>query len=128
MVGAIAKFWLLLGLALSIGIVPAAAWDVIATRHVGDHLAHEVIMVPGNSTFTRLKFCALRHSVRVEVADIRFKSGQRQKVPPLGTIGANDCTHPIDLRGLKRNIVSIRLAYVEASPGKRRATLQVLAE
>lgn len=128
MVGAISRFWLLLGLALSFGTVPAAAWDVIATRQAGDHLADDVIMVPGNSTFTRLKFCALRHPVRVQVADIRFKSGQRQKVPSLGIIDANDCTHPIDLRGLKRNIVSIRLAYVEASPGKRRATLQVLAE
>ena len=128
MFGAITRFWLLLGLALSFGAVPAAAWDVIATRQAGNHLSHDVIMVPGNSTFTRLKFCALKSSVRVQVADIRFKSGQRQHVPPPGFIDANDCSHPVDLRGLKRDIVSIRLAYMKASPGKRRAILQVLAE
>ena len=128
MVGVRPRFWLLLGLALSVGASSAAAWDVIATRQAGGHLSHDVIMVPGNATFTRLKFCAFKNSVRVEVADIRFKNGQRQRVSPPGIIDANDCSHPLDLRGLKRDIVSIRLAYVKAGPGKRRAILQVLAE
>lgn len=128
MVGRAALISLLAGLAASVFATPSVAWEVIGTREVTDRVDHDVINLENHKTYTRLKFCAYRHPIKMHDLDISYQNGGHQEVTVRTIIAPGSCTRAIDLNGVTRDIVSISLVYEEASIRKRRATVRVFAE
>ena len=113
---------------LSLLASEASAWELIAKRQVTDRVDYDVIAVDGDRRFTRIKLCAHRHPVKIYALELTFSNGDRQDVHLRERLSAGACTVAIDLKGVTRDISTIKLVYEEASVRKRRAVVRVLAE
>ncbi len=116
--------------ALSIGATasPAAAWDEVAVREVTDRYDVDVISLPGNRVFSRIKVCVYDNPVHFYDFDIFFRNGGHQDVSVRSRINAGECTRVIDLKGGRRNIDRIKFKYEETSWFVARAVVRVFAE
>lgn len=107
---------------------PALAWDEIATREVTDRYDVDVVNLPGNRTFARVKVCVYGNPVHFYDFDIFFRNGGHQDVSVRSRINAGECTRVIDLKGGRRNIDRIKFKYEETSWFVGRATVRIFAE
>jgi hypothetical protein len=107
---------------------PALAWDEIAVREVTDRYDVDVVNLPGNRTFARVKVCVYNNPVHFYDFDIFFRNGGHQDVPVRARINAGECTRVIDLKGGRRNIDRIKFKYEETSWFIGRATVRIFAE
>ncbi|MBL9095784.1 MAG: hypothetical protein JNK07_02565 [Alphaproteobacteria bacterium] len=107
---------------------PALAWDEVATREVTDRYDVDVVNLPGNRTFARVKVCVYGNPVHFYDFDIFFRNGGHQDVPVRSRINAGECTRVIDLKGGRRNIDRIKFKYEETSWFIGRATVRIFAE
>lgn len=115
-------------LSLAAAVTPALAWDEVATREVTDRYDVDVINLPGNRTFARLKVCVYGNPVHFYDFDVFFRNGGHQDVQVRARINAGECTRVIDLKGGRRNIDRISFKYEETSWFVGRATVRVFAE
>lgn len=115
--------------ALSLGAVsPAFAWDEVATREVTDRYDVDVINLPGDRFFSRIKVCVYDNPVHFYDFDVFFRNGGHQDVSVRSRINAGECTRNIDLKGGRRNIDRIKFKYEETRWFVGRATVRVFAE
>jgi hypothetical protein len=115
-------------LSMSAAVSPALAWDEIAVREVTDRYDVDVVSLPGNRAFARLKVCAYQNPVHFYDFDVFFHNGGHQDVAVRARINAGDCTRVIDLKGGRRNIDSIKFKYEETSWFVGRAVIRVFGE
>ena len=109
-------------------VSPALAWDEIATREVTDRYDVDVVNLPGDRKFARVKVCVLHNPVHFYDFDIFFKNGGHQDVSVRARINPGECTRAIDLKGGRRNIERIKFKYEETSWFVGRAVVRILAE
>jgi hypothetical protein len=107
---------------------PALAWDEIATREVTDRYDVDVVNLPGDRKFARVKVCVYHNPVHFYDFDIFFKNGGHQDVSVRARINPGECTRAIDLKGGRRNIERIKFKYEETSWFVGRAVVRVFAE
>jgi len=110
------------------GVSPALAWDKIGERIVTDRLDVDVIHLPGNRKFSRVKVCVKGNPVHFYDFDIFFRNGGHQDVNVRSRINAGECTRNIDLNGGQRNIDRIKFKYEETSWFVGRAEVEVYGE
>jgi hypothetical protein len=122
----------LIGAALAISAVatasPAFAWSELGVRNVMDRTDHDVINLPGNRRFDRIKLCVYRNPIRFYDLQVHYRNGGTQDVSVRNFIGAGQCTRSIDLNGDDRNIDRISMTYEETSWRRRTATVRVFGE
>lgn len=116
------------GLSLIATAAPAFAWDQIATREVTDRYDVDVVNLPGDRLFSRVKVCVLHNPVHFYDFDIFFRKGGHQDVSVRSRINAGECTRVIDLKGGRRNIDRIKFKYEETSWFVGRAVVTIWAE
>jgi hypothetical protein len=105
--------------------LPAAAeaqqrrgWQTIGTQKVAFGAETDTFPVRGNRTHSMVRICAVRRDVTLLDADVRFANGGEQDI--LGgkrSVRAGTCTRAVDLRGNRRNIASVKLAYSRFNRG-----------
>lgn len=97
--------------------VPAAAqrWDDRGWRTLGytrvDGRDSDTVYLPGVSRQRAVRLCAINAPLNLRDFDIRFANGGRQDVRTREVLRAGTCTRAVDLRGNRRDIVSVRLRY-----------------
>jgi len=115
--------------ASSLGLAsPALAWDEIASRQVTERFDVDVVTLPGDRTFSRVKVCVYDNPVHFYDFDIFFRNGGHQDVEVRSRVNGGECTRNIDLKGGRRNIDRIRFKYEETSWFVGRAFVRVFAE
>lgn len=107
---------------------PAFAWDQVAERVVTDRYDVDVVNLPGNRTFARVKVCIYDNPVHFYDFDIFFRNGGHQDVNVRSRINPGECTRSIDLNGGRRNIDRIKFKYEETSWFIGRAVVRIFAE
>lgn len=88
----------------------------------------DVINLPGNRKFARVKVCVYDNPVHFHDFDIFFRNGGHQDVSVRSRINAGECTRVVDLNGGRRNIDRIKFKYEETSWFVGRAVVRVFAE
>ena len=109
-------------------ITPALAWDEIAVREVTDRYDVDVVPLPGDRKFRRLKVCVYQNPVHFYDFDIYFRNGGHQDVSVRQRINAGECTRVIDLAGGLRNVDRIKFKYEETSWFIGRAVVRVFGD
>jgi hypothetical protein len=109
-------------------VSPALAWVQIAERVVTDRYDVDVINMPGNATFRRIKVCVYNNPVHFYDFDVYFRNGGHQDVSVRQRINAGECTRVIDLNGGRRNIDRIKFKYEETSWFIGRAVVRVFGD
>jgi hypothetical protein len=109
-------------------VSPALAWVQIAERVVTDRFDVDVISMPGNVKFRRIKVCVYDNPVHFYDFDIFFRNGGHQDVNVRQRINAGECTRVIDLDGGRRNIDRIKFKYEETSWFIGRAVVRVYGD
>ena len=118
----------LVALSTAFAASPAAAWDQVAERIVTDRYDVDVIHLPGDRKFARLKVCVYGNPVHFYDFDVFFRNGGHQDVSVRSRINAGECTRVVDLEGGRRNITRIKFKYEETSWFVGRAIVRVFAE
>ena len=88
----------------------------------------DVVNLPGNWLFSRVKVCVYDNPVHFYDFDIFFRNGGHQDVSVRSRIDAGECTRVIDLKGGRRSIDRIKFKYEETSWFIGRATVRIFAE
>lgn len=94
------------------------AWQTIGTQKVAFGAETDTFPVRGSARHSQVRICALRRDVKLLDADVRFANGGEQDI--LGgrrSVRAGTCTRAIDLRGNRRNMTSVKLAYSRFNTG-----------
>jgi hypothetical protein len=110
--------------ALAAALTPAAAWDVLGVRDVGDRGDHDTIHLDGHRQFSHIRICVERHPVRFYDVNVMFNNGGRQEVPVRARINPGGCTRVIELNGAPRDVSEINF-YYEALTARRRISSTV---
>ena len=109
-----------------IAIAPASAqqsrWDERGWRTIGysrvDGPDKDTIYLPGRTRQREIRLCAINAPLRLRDFDVRFANGRRQDINTRAMLPAGRCTRAVDLRGNRRDLLSVRLRY---EPIHRRA-------
>ena len=109
-----------------IAMAPASAqqwrWDERGWRTIGysrvDGRDKDTIYLPGRTRQREIRLCAINAPLRLRDFDVRFANGRRQDINTRAMLPAGRCTRAADLRGNRRDLVSVRLRY---EPIQRRA-------
>jgi len=88
-----------------------SAWELIGTRDVSFRAERDTIFARGQDRHRQIMVCVYRKPVRVLDLDVRFANGGHQDVGVRNVIGAGQCTRVIDLKGNRRDIRSVSIAY-----------------
>lgn len=104
-----------------------AQWELVGQRTVSRRLERETIPVVGRDRHKQIMMCVYNTPVRVQDFDVRFANGGAQDVAVRNVIGAGQCTRAIDLKGQKRDIKSVTLAYKSMGLFKRGALVKIFA-
>jgi hypothetical protein len=104
-----------------------AKWELVGQRTVSQRLERDTIPVVGRDRHQQIMLCVYNTPVRLQDFDVRFANGGKQDVAVRNVIGAGQCTRAIDLKGQKRDIKSITLAYKAMGFFKRGALVKIFA-
>jgi len=104
-----------------------AQWELVGQRTVSQRLERDTIPVVGRDRHKQIMMCVYNTPVRVQDFDVRFANGGTQDVAVRNVIGAGQCTRAIDLKGQKRDIKSVTLAYKSMGLFKRGALVKIFA-
>lgn len=91
--------------------MPGPGWTTIGYTTVGAGRDRDVIRVRGNDGHRQIRICALNRAIQMRDLDVRFANGVRQDIPVRQIIRAGTCTAAKDLRGRRRNLQSVSIAY-----------------
>lgn len=103
-----------------------AQWELVGQRLVNQRGTRDNIPVVGRDRHQQIMVCVYNQPVRVADLGVTFKNGGKQAVAVRNVIGAGQCTRAIDLKGQKRDIKSVNLAYKAMGFG-RGALVKVFA-
>ena len=100
-------------------VAPAAAqqwrWNEGGWRTIGytrvDGRDSDRISLPGITRQRAIRLCAINQPLHLRDFDIRFANGGRQDIDTRAVLEAGTCTRSVDLKGNRRDIVSVRLRY-----------------
>jgi hypothetical protein len=91
--------------------MPGPGWTTIGYTTVGAGRDRDVIRVRGNDRHRQIRVCALNRAIEMRDLDVRFANGVRQDIAVRQIIRAGSCTAAKDLRGQRRNLQSVSIAY-----------------
>jgi hypothetical protein len=102
-----------------IAVAPAEAqqwrWNDRGWRTIGyarvDGRDSDRIYLPGRTRQRAIRLCAMNAPLNLRDFDVRFANGGRQDVNTRAVLRPGTCTRAIDLRGNRRDVVSVRLRY-----------------
>ena len=110
----------LAGLLLSAGLAAPAsaapppwspAWDLLGSRAVSQRAERDVVPAVGRRHYAQIKICAYQRPVRFYDLDVVFRNGGRQDLAVRAVLNPGQCTRAIDLRGNRRDIRHVTMAY-----------------
>ncbi len=102
----------------------AQGWRTVGMKTV-DGRDTDTIYLPGSSRQSMLRICAINAPLKMRDLDIYFANRGHQDPNTRTVIGAGTCTRAIDLRGNRRDIVSVRLKYEPIARSMRRPLVRV---
>lgn len=116
-----------------IATAPASAqqwrWNEQGWRTVGyktvDGRDSDTVYLPGRSTQRSIRVCSLNAPLHLRDFDVRFANGGRQDVNTRAVLPAGRCTRAVDLKGNRRDVVSVRLKYEPLNRAARRPLVRV---
>ena len=116
-----------------VAVVPADAqqwrWNDRGWRTVGytrvDGRDSDRIYLPGRTRQSAIRLCAMNAPLRLRDFDVRFANGGRQDVNTRAILRAGTCTRAVDLRGNRRDVVSVRLRYDPIFRSNQRPVVRV---
>jgi hypothetical protein len=115
-----------LGVLAACASTPGSGWELVAERVVNDRAERdEIVLPPGRGPFEALQIQVRRSSVRIYDMKVHFRNGSVQDVDLRDVIPAGGRSRVIDLRGDERRIERVTFRYEAASPGRRRAVIQL---
>jgi len=88
-----------------------AAWELIGSQSVSLRKERDTIFARGNDRHRQIMICVYRAPVRMFDVDVRFKNGGHQDANVRQTFRAGTCTRAIDLKGNRRDIKTVSMAY-----------------
>lgn len=91
-----------------------AAWELIGARTVSFRAERDTFFVRGHQRHRQIMICAYRQPVRLFDVDVRFANGGHQDVGVRNVLQPGQCTRALDLRGNRRDIRSVSIAYRSA--------------
>lgn len=103
----------------------ASDWRLLGVREVRDRTDRDVIVLPGDRQFDRIRICVYRNPIHFYDLDIRYRNGAHQDAAVRARINPGGCTRVIDLAGGARNIERIDMLYEETSFRRASATVRV---
>lgn len=103
-----------------------AQWELVGQRVVNQRGTRDNIPVVGRDRHQQIMVCVYNQPVRIADLGVTFKFGGKQDIAVRNVIGAGQCTRAIDLKGQKRDIRSVNLAYKALGFG-RGALVKVFA-
>ena len=104
------------------------SWDLLGTRVVSRHAERDVVPAYGHRQYRQIKICAYQRPIRFYDLDVRFQNGGRQDLAVRAVLNPGQCTRAIDLRGYRRDIRFVSMAYETLGRGHgRRAFVRVYA-
>jgi hypothetical protein len=103
-----------------------AQWELVGQRLVNFRGSRDNIPVYGRDRHQQIMVCVYNQPVRINDLGVTFKNGGKQDITVRNTIGAGQCTRAIDLKGQKRDLKSVNLAYKALGFG-RGALVKVFA-
>lgn len=89
----------------------APSWDLLGSRAVSHHGEFDTIPAYGHQRYRQLKVCAYNKPIRFYDLDVVFRNGGHQDVATRVVLYPGQCTRAIDLRGHRRDIRFVRMAY-----------------
>ncbi len=89
----------------------AFAWDLLGIRTVSKGIDRDSIRVAGNNRHRQFRMCVRLAGVHVRHIRIRFNNGGSQDVSVRRYFAPGTCTRAVDLKGNRRNIRRIDIAY-----------------
>jgi len=103
-----------------------AQWELVGQRQVNFRGTRDNIPVYGRDRHQQIMVCVYNQPVRINDLGVTFQNGGKQDITVRNTIGAGQCTRAIDLKGQKRDLKSVNLAYKALGFG-RNALVKVFA-
>jgi hypothetical protein len=103
-----------------------AQWELVGQRLVNFRGSRDNIPVMGRDRHQQIMVCVYNQPVRIADLGVTFRNGAKQDIAVRNTIGAGQCTRAIDLKGQKRDLKSVNLAYKALGFG-RGALVKVFA-
>ena len=110
----------LAGALLTLGLAaPASAapfpgwqpWDLLGTRAVSRNAERDVVPAYGHRQYRQIKICAYQRPIRFYDLDVSYRNGGHQDLRVRAVINPGQCTRAIDLRGNRRDIRFVTMAY-----------------
>jgi hypothetical protein len=108
---------------LTAAAAPAAAWETLGSRSVGFIADKDVISARGDGKFRQIRLCVARNDIEMRDLDVKFGNGGNQDVTVRSRIKAGSCTRAIDLKGERRNISTVSMAYASRPNFKGQAVV-----
>lgn len=92
-------------------------WDTIGSKTVNHGVDNDHVRVRGHERYRKVRLCAVNRPIELRHMTIQFHNGESQNFPANRLIAAGTCTRGFDLRGKRRNMDHIYLAYSRVFPG-----------
>ena len=100
-------------------------WQTVGFTTVDRGVDRDTIRVRGDARFRAIRLCVYYAPLVMRDFDVRFSNGTRQDVNTRVALPAGRCTRPIDLKGNRRDIASVRLRYEPFRRGYARPVVRV---
>lgn len=111
---------------------PAAAnggWTLLGQMTLSERSDRQVIALPGNRRYARLRVCALRRAVRLRDVEVVFGDNARQRIRFGETLDAGACSREAMLDGREpRRVRRIVLRYAEGAAQPPYPVVQVFGQ
>ncbi len=87
------------------------AWDLLGSRAVSQRAERDVVPAYGHRHYAQIKICAYQRAIRFYDLDVAFHNGGQQDLAVRAVLPPGQCTRAIDLRGNRRDIRAVSMAY-----------------
>jgi len=101
-----------------------ANWRTVAYTTVNGRDADN-IRVPGTARYRQLRVCVYGGPIHMRDVDVYFRNGRHQDIGTRSLMRAGTCTRALDLRGSRRDVTRVRLAYAPLARGWVRPLVRV---
>lgn len=92
-------------------------WETIGTKTVGSRVDRDTIDVKGRDRHRQVRICAINRPLNLYDVDFRFANGGKQDAQTRHRLTKGSCTRAIDLKGKRRNLSKVDLAYSRTGQG-----------
>jgi hypothetical protein len=99
-------------------------WRTVAYTTVNGRDADN-IRVRGTARYRQMRVCVYGGPIRMRDVDVYFRNGGHQDIGTRHLMRAGTCTRTLDLRGARRDVTRVRLAYTPLARGWVRPVVRV---